>query len=352
MKKHFTIVVFLMLGAFMAQSQSEVNFCNYKKVGTTNILDMCRYLKSENDSKEEIYIKSILSKVGLQQNFVLMECASLGNAASINVNTLTSTYRYIIFDKSFITQLTEGETLNWDALSILAHEIGHHLNGHTLNSLSNWNNELEADEFSGFIMAKLGGSLEQALLAVKMYASEFSSLTHPEKEKRIEAITRGYYKISTYATPLNAKNDLQIALQQSGNNIIGFPKEVYLRCEKWEKYEINPTTRDNKKVRQKLGLNYINFAAAKTNNLTKDDILFSIDQFSFAIGTLLPIAEDADLLFAAYCGRSQIRLASGDFIGAKKDLARASSVGLQNSSTFKVIESIQRVILEKEKNGF
>ena len=58
-------------------------------------------------------------------------------------------------------------------LSILAHEIGHHVNGHTLGeketTLSESRQmELEADEYSGLYMFKLGASLSQAQEAIRL----------------------------------------------------------------------------------------------------------------------------------------------------------------------------------------
>ena len=90
-------------------------------------------------------------------------------------------------------------------MSILAHEVGHHINGHTLSkSLSAYENklqELEADEFSGFVMHKLGATLEQATETIAAIAEDGddSYSSHPNKERRILAITKGYN---------NSKNNL------------------------------------------------------------------------------------------------------------------------------------------------
>ena len=56
---------------------------------------------------------------------------------------------------------------DWAAISILAHEIGHHLNGHALNKEgSNHRKELQADEFLGFVLARKKCPLEDAQSAV------------------------------------------------------------------------------------------------------------------------------------------------------------------------------------------
>ena len=41
--------------------------------------------------------------------------------------------RYILYDKGFMNSLDSGD--NWTNLFILAHEVGHHINGHSLDLL-------------------------------------------------------------------------------------------------------------------------------------------------------------------------------------------------------------------------
>jgi tetratricopeptide (TPR) repeat protein len=80
----------------------------------------------------------------------------------------------------------------------LAHEIGHHLNGHTLSKALNLaeqrKRELEADEFSGFVMCKIGATLAQSKAAISTVANndDDSNSDHPSLDKRIAAITKGY----------------------------------------------------------------------------------------------------------------------------------------------------------------
>jgi formylglycine-generating enzyme required for sulfatase activity len=83
-------------------------------------------------------------------------------------------------------------------MNILAHEIGHHLSGHTLRRAENLTEtrkfELEADRFSDAMTYKLGASLRQAQQAVRQVASygddKYSSL--PKLSKRLVTIAEGY----------------------------------------------------------------------------------------------------------------------------------------------------------------
>ena len=88
---------------------------------------------------------------------------------------------------------------NWGNLFILAHEVGHHINGHSLDlvlyavevvepkTLANQRQqELEADEFAGFILGKLGATLGQTSAAMNLIASNKDDTysTHPSKSNR------------------------------------------------------------------------------------------------------------------------------------------------------------------------
>jgi tetratricopeptide (TPR) repeat protein len=79
------------------------------------------------------------------------------------------------------------------SVSIFAHEIGHHLCGHTLDVLgSRPDKELEADRFSGFVMYKLGATLEQAQAAMVALGNPSYVSTHPPLVNRLAAIRNGW----------------------------------------------------------------------------------------------------------------------------------------------------------------
>jgi Zn-dependent protease with chaperone function len=55
--------------------------------------------------------------------------------------------------------------------------------------------EIEADEFAGFIMAKLGASLNSALSFTKIFTDKDDTYsTHPSKSKRVNAVRKGFNK--------------------------------------------------------------------------------------------------------------------------------------------------------------
>jgi hypothetical protein len=140
------------------------------------------------DEREKKIIENIISYSGLPLNFEIFS-GDINNAIAFFVNNK----RYIIYDKSLLTNVDAMTNNYWSSISILAHEIGHHLSGHTLNNeIKNHDAELQADKFSGFILYKMGATQEQATNVMLLLGSEHDSDTHPNKNKRIKAILNGW----------------------------------------------------------------------------------------------------------------------------------------------------------------
>jgi hypothetical protein len=130
----------------------------------------------------------ILDAVGLNANFEIQP-ANIDNAAAV----VYGGKRYVLYNPTFINNLIKTTGTEWAAISVLAHEIGHHLNGHTVTgSGSQPQSELEADEFSGYVLRKMGASLVQAQAAMKTLASTRASYTHPAQYDRLAAIEQGW----------------------------------------------------------------------------------------------------------------------------------------------------------------
>ncbi|WP_298739123.1 M48 family metalloprotease [uncultured Chitinophaga sp.] len=189
MRTIFVLFISLLSLGSYAQVQLNINLsgtCSYYGESMTSSV----YGFSSSQEAEQI-IERIVSQVGLKKNFQI-NAANVPNAAAV----INGSTRYILYSQSFIGQVNSMTNSRWASISILAHEIGHHLNGHTLESTgSRPSIELEADEFSGFVLAKMGASLAEAQLAMNTIASENSvSGTHPVKSARLEAIAVGWYK--------------------------------------------------------------------------------------------------------------------------------------------------------------
>ena len=132
--------------------------------------------------------QQIIDAMGLKPAFEV-QAANIENAAAV----VYGGKRYVLYNPTFINNLVKKTGTEWAAISVLAHEIGHHLNGHTVSARSSQPAlELEADEFSGYVLRKMGASLGQAQAAMKMLASVRASRTHPGQYDRLTSIEKGW----------------------------------------------------------------------------------------------------------------------------------------------------------------
>lgn len=108
-----------------------------------------------------------------------------------------------MYDPDFMQRISSSN--NWANMFILAHEVGHHINGHSVDVLlsdqdiaqvslsQKRTQELEADEFAGFVLGRLGANLNDALSSVSsMSDGDDSYSTHPSRSKRQAAIRKGF----------------------------------------------------------------------------------------------------------------------------------------------------------------
>lgn len=155
-------------------------------------------------------IQRIVDVSGLSRNFEV-RAALVPNAVAMNLGST----RYILYNPRFIQDVSNATGSRWAAIGILAHEVGHHLNGHTLISGgSRPPLELQADYFSGFILEKLGATLEDATAAIEKFAPQASGPTHPARLDRVASIKSGWMsackKDANCANNMEADGKLQI----------------------------------------------------------------------------------------------------------------------------------------------
>lgn len=144
-------------------------------------------------SEARSIINDIMDVSDVQQNFRVEATTQVDNAAAV----IYQNVRYILYNPSFIYQLDNAARDKWASISVIGHEIGHHLLGHTLDGRgSQIPKELDADEYSGIVLRRMGASLQQAQLAMKLISSPYASATHPGESDRLAAIARGWNSTS------------------------------------------------------------------------------------------------------------------------------------------------------------
>ena len=222
MKKIVSIILFITPLFLLAQEDDSYNL-DYNN--SKNATELCTKIKSSSlmsNAEADDAMAKILSVVGASKRFIVAPCDNINNALAI----IDDGMRYILYDPVFINSISQTSNY-WANMSILAHEVGHHINGHTLgSSMSSYENkiqELEADEFSGFVMQKLGAKLEESIDAIASIATSGDDTysSHPNKSRRIKAITKGFN---------NAKNNSFV----SGKKLTDW-EEYYFRAN--EKYD-------------------------------------------------------------------------------------------------------------------
>ncbi|MDB4299007.1 tetratricopeptide repeat protein [Flavobacteriaceae bacterium] len=196
----FLIILFIFIGSINGQSYDDASEAS----------KLCLLAQGSfgdnftNDKDADISLEKILSVIGASKRFILQPCSDINNAVATSYKGL----RYILYDKSFMSTIANNSTA-WSKLFILAHEVGHHINGHSIDILlaaadvvepktlaTKRQQELESDEFAGFILGKLGANLEQTSEAINLLASNKDDTysSHPTKAKRLNAIKIGFNK--------------------------------------------------------------------------------------------------------------------------------------------------------------
>jgi Peptidase family M48 len=174
--------VAIILSCFNAEAQ---------KVNQCGIIIPPRSLQSNFSSVYEArdYVYTMLDSINWKENFTLQEQNGINNAYA----TIIRNKRYIVYDNIFLESLDDYAGTKWASISVLAHEMGHHYRNHVVDTRgSTPAKEIEADYFSGYVMAKLGASLAEARAAMEQIASPNASASHPGKADRLNSIARGW----------------------------------------------------------------------------------------------------------------------------------------------------------------
>lgn len=130
-------------------------------------------------------VVNVIRETGLAQNFVILPGKVKEVEAYIKNNE-----RILEYNPEFMQKL-ETDT-NWHGISVLAREIGHHLSNHALTGgTASIEEELEADKYAGFVLHKMGASLEQAIAAMENSMAENSNAS-ASLNARIASLTKGW----------------------------------------------------------------------------------------------------------------------------------------------------------------
>jgi IrrE N-terminal-like domain len=192
MKKIILLFCFLMLiiPSLLAQSRL-VKITSLTKVCTLegDEKPKDRYVRPPSTEAEKT-IDAICRKIGVTSKGFIIEAADVKNAEALIINNK----RYIHYNPFYINKIKQESQTNRAIIFVLAHEIGHHINAHALETTDvekRKEEELEADYFAGCALAHINATLEDLEKAVSIL-SENGDEKHPPRSARLMSATSGW----------------------------------------------------------------------------------------------------------------------------------------------------------------
>lgn len=170
----------------------------------------------QSDTEARAELDRILSAVGL--NWISDRIALRSSAETENAEAGIGkdNERFIFYNVTFMQKLKAKTKEQWTLVSILAHELGHHLAFHTEITGNDHKFELEADYFSGFVLRRLGATLDQAHAAMKEISPKEATKTHPGLDQRLQVIGIGWTDGGQQGAPHGLKERAPEALAGIG----------------------------------------------------------------------------------------------------------------------------------------
>jgi hypothetical protein len=162
----------------------------------------------KTDSIAEV-CAAIVKATGTEQNFEVVA----SNVTSVAAVLDSAGKRWLLYSRRHFMNNPDPAY----RVAVLAHEIGHHTNEHTLEALSREAEEVEADEFAGFALYRIGISRRQAATL----AADYPMTNGLDSAGRQASILRGFDRgeASVLVAPHVAFDD-----DGSGNAIPGIPE--------------------------------------------------------------------------------------------------------------------------------
>ena len=151
------------------------------------------YSYFEDNINASFLVDDILAKINIENTFFITKvCDGINNALATKIGDT----RYILLDIDWMEGYKYGKS-DWFHLFVIGHEVGHHILNHleydTKTNAEGRLQELEADEFSGYILGTYGATEEDIrTLLMKFPENNNTNSTHPQKKDRNEAVKKGY----------------------------------------------------------------------------------------------------------------------------------------------------------------
>ena len=249
MRKFQVTLLILLVFTSCARSQLQIkasqSFCSFNVAEAGND----KVAGSPPEQRMVEIVKEILTYTGLQQNFEVQAYDKFNTEDKV-----IDKQRYIFYNPKFLGSIRERDKSNWAAIGIIAHEMAHHLLGHTLeHDVTNKELELEADRFAGFIMYRRGASLEQAEAGFNAAITNAKpSVIQLSGEERIKAVEDGWNEAQQLSSLTNQN---PVSQRQGESKYWANVRNAAIKSEIYKRFLQN--FRNNQKAAYELAQEYL-----------------------------------------------------------------------------------------------
>lgn len=190
--RSITLTVIFMVFSLSITGQVRIQLkegCNYTS-GVNTMSELYGYAPSED---ARTIINKILQIFGIPANRYQVIAGNVNNAMA----TREGGTNYIVYNELFISKFRQNVEQEYAIYSILAHELGHLIQGHDLGEkdpVTRARYELEADEFSGTALRSLCSTQEQALTAIRSLRASIQDPLYPPFSAREQMIATSWRK--------------------------------------------------------------------------------------------------------------------------------------------------------------
>jgi hypothetical protein len=167
-----------------ACTSSARSLCAFENAADLSDLSSSSNLKAD---EAQGWIKRIMKKVFLSNSFDVYARPGINNA----VAAVQGGRRIIAYDPSFLDRLNGTANTKWAAIFVLAHEVGHHVEGHTVASGCSRRAELQADAFATRVLHAFGANLQQTKAGMTALGGS-GGACHPPSSERTKHIAKVY----------------------------------------------------------------------------------------------------------------------------------------------------------------
>jgi hypothetical protein len=189
----FIILPFLTFSQDVKINVSGNSFCGFSiESGYYNLNDPQEYITREAKLGDESGIPDVINEIKTTIGISVPIYVYIAKEENNCFATIAEGgKRVIIADHLFLNNVNKQSGTEWAAISILAHEIGHHIAGFNRRS-SQLESELDADYWSGYALQKLGASKDASVKCIMRFGTEHDTNTHPSRYSRSKTIKLGW----------------------------------------------------------------------------------------------------------------------------------------------------------------